>query len=89
MKRILIILTIIFLTIGLAPQILNGEQASNDFNIEDGILKKYKGEDVYVTVPDGVMQIGSYAFSDCDFIQTIILPEGVIVNFQRNTYSID
>ena len=78
MKRILIILTIIILTIGLMPQIVNGSQANSDFDIREGVLKKYKGEDVYVTVPDGVMQIGSYAFSDCDFIETIILPEGVI-----------
>ena len=37
----------------------------NDFVIENGVLKKYKGKDPVVTVPDGVTSIGDEAFEYC------------------------
>ena len=47
----------------------------NDFVIENGILKKYIGNDSVVTVPNLVKSIGDYAFYDCKFIISVILPE--------------
>ena len=38
---------------------------NNDFFIEDGILKKYKGSDENVIIPDGVVKIGFQAFRGC------------------------
>ena len=34
----------------------------NDFEIEDGVLEKYTGQDAEVVVPDGVTVIGESAF---------------------------
>ena len=36
----------------------------NDFVINDGVLKKYIGNDVDVVIPDGVTSIGIYVFSN-------------------------
>ena len=38
----------------------------SDFVIENGILQKYTGSAACVTVPDGVTEIGNYAFYGCD-----------------------
>lgn len=50
---------------------------SNDFIIENGVLKEYKGNDVYVIVPDGVTKIGKSAFRD-RVIFGVCLPDSVI-----------
>ena len=34
----------------------------NDFIIENGVLKKYTGNDIEVVIPDGVICIGQQAF---------------------------
>ena len=49
----------------------------NDFVIENGVLKEYKGTDPVVTVPDGVTVIGERAFYNCRSLQKITLPEGL------------
>ncbi|MBR4748851.1 MAG: leucine-rich repeat protein [Abditibacteriota bacterium] len=43
---------------------------------EEGILKKYIGLDKDVKIPDGVTQIGEYAFEECS-INTVIIPDSV------------
>ncbi len=48
---------------------------SNDFVIENGVLKEYKGKDSVVTVPDGVTSIGEWAFSNCSGLKSVTLPE--------------
>ncbi|MBQ8295847.1 MAG: leucine-rich repeat protein [Clostridia bacterium] len=48
-----------------------------EFEIENGILKKYKGQAAQVEVPQGVTKIGEKAFKDNSFVENIILPEGV------------
>ena len=48
----------------------------NDFIIENGVLKQYKGSDANVVVPDGVEVIGETAFFEHREIQTISLPAG-------------
>ena len=48
-----------------------------DFVIENGVLKKYKGNDAEVVIPDGVTSIGSGVFSECINLTTITIPDSV------------
>ncbi len=48
-----------------------------DFVIEDGVLKKYKGNGVDVTIPDGVTSIGEWAFFECSSLKSISIPDSV------------
>ena len=51
-----------------------------DFVIENGVLKKYKGNDSTVIVPDGVVRIASHAFFKLmveSSLYRVILPEGL------------
>lgn len=50
-----------------------------DFMILDGVLLKYKGLDPDVVIPDGVTQIGDYAFSMCTHVTSVVIPDGVTV----------
>ena len=47
-----------------------------DFEIEKGILKRYRGKDEYVIIPDGVKQIGNRAFYTL-MIKSVVIPESV------------
>ena len=38
---------------------------NNDFDIEDGVLKMYHGNESSVVIPEGVTEIGQEAFSGC------------------------
>ncbi len=38
------------------------QAASGDFTIENGVLTKYNGSGGNVVIPDGVTEIGKYAF---------------------------
>lgn len=46
-----------------------------DFEIEYGVLKKYKGNAVSVQVPKGVVKIAGYAFNQCELLEHVELPE--------------
>ena len=46
-----------------------------DFIIEDGVLKKYIGNDADVVIPDGITTIESSAFRNCTTLKSILLPE--------------
>ena len=48
----------------------------NYFEIENGLLKKYREDFRNVTVPDGVTEIGRNAFFGSEFY-TLTIPEGV------------
>jgi len=56
-----------------------GIQAMNDFTINNGILKAYKGNDPHVTIPEGVTAIGAYAFSGSKSLKSITLPDSLTV----------
>ena len=47
-----------------------------EFEIWEGVLEKYKGDDMNVVVPDGVTEIGEKAFFRQN-IKRVILPDGV------------
>ena len=53
----------------------------NDFVIEKGVLKEYKGNDVVVTVPDGVVKIATGGLGNntdmWEPLQEVILPDSV------------
>ena len=50
----------------------------SDFVIENGVLKKYVGPGGDVVVPEGVTEIGSWAFGFCDGVTSVTIPEGII-----------
>lgn len=54
-----------------------GEECK-DFVIRAGVLEKYKGENVVVTIPDNVTVIGEGAFSGCYGLKKVTIPEGVV-----------
>ena len=50
---------------------------SDDFVIENGVLKKYRGSDTHVTIPDGVTSIGIWAFYGCESLFSVSIPDSV------------
>ncbi len=51
--------------------------ANNDFDIQDGVLKKYLGSGTSVIIPEGVTKIGIGAFCSCTSLTSVSIPEGV------------
>ena len=49
-----------------------------DFEIEDGVLKKYLGSGGDVVIPDSVYEIGSSAFYGCKELKSVTLPDSVM-----------
>ena len=43
----------------------------NDFIIEDGVLTKYVGQGGDVVIPDGITNIGAYAFHNCSALTSV------------------
>jgi len=50
---------------------------NQDFEIENGKLIKYHGNDKEVMIPDGVTSIGDSAFLDCYNLNSVIIGNGV------------
>ena len=48
-----------------------------DFEIEDGVFKKYLGNAETVVIPAGVTSIGNGAFARCESLKSIHIPNGV------------
>lgn len=50
---------------------------TTEFNIEDGVLKKYTGSGGNVIIPSNVTMIGNLAFCGCKEITSVVIPDGV------------
>ena len=48
-----------------------------EFQIKDGALLRYNGQEKEVLIPAGIKEIGRLAFQDCDEVERIVVPEGV------------
>ncbi len=53
------------------------EEHNSDFEIENGVLKIYKGKMANIAIPDGVTAIGGFAFSGCNNLTRVTVPNGV------------
>ena len=51
---------------------------SAGFEIEDGVLTKYTGDETEVVIPEGVVTIGKNAFYENKKITEIVMPDSVI-----------
>jgi len=47
------------------------------FEIESGVLKKYRGNMAHVDVPDDVTEIGDWAFEGCASLACVFIPSSV------------
>ena len=59
-------------------RIFSSEDDKEHFEIENGVLIRYTGNKTTVSVPDGVVEIGSKAFQYSYYVKNIILPDSVI-----------
>ena len=50
---------------------------SSNFQIEEGVLVKYSGQDTKVTIPETVESIGECAFKYCTSVESVVIPKGV------------
>lgn len=64
----------------------------SDFDIVGGVLRKYKGASVDVSIPEGVIEIKPEAFSDCQYLNSVVfpsslrkLPEKAFLDFEKLT----
>ena len=55
----------------------SSSSTTRNFVIEDGILKKYRGQAGKVTIPEGVTSIGVLAFNDCKSLSSVSIPSSV------------
>lgn len=47
--------------------------------IEKGVLKRYRGHDSVIIIPNGVTSIGEKAFYDCKSLTSVIIPPSVTI----------
>ena len=49
----------------------------NDFQISDGVLEKYNGNEKNVVIPETVTKILDEAFKGCKTVEKIVMPSSV------------
>ncbi len=79
LKRWLAALLAVMMVFALVPGAVFADTAKEDFVIKNGVLKKYTGNDAVVVVPDGVTEIGQYAFYKNKTVKEVVLPDTVKV----------
>ena len=52
-------------------------QMNEEFEIKDQVLVRYKGEEHFVDLPEGLAAIGEGAFRDCRSLWEVTIPAGV------------
>lgn len=75
-KKFLCVVLMVFMIlagINVAPQTVKA--ATNDFAIENGVLKEYKGNGGKVVIPEGVKTIDTFAFYNNPNVKEIIVPK--------------
>ncbi|MBR2341537.1 MAG: leucine-rich repeat protein [Clostridia bacterium] len=68
---------------GIDEKIVSYRESEEDrikrlFEIENGVLIKYKGNDSDVVIPNSVTCIGESAFSNCSSLKSVTIPDSVI-----------
>ena len=53
------------------------EEEKQLFDIDNGVLKQYKGNDSHVEIPNGVIIIDYKAFYHCESLQSVVIPDSV------------
>ena len=77
-KKLLMGIIMLFLVLTAVIAIPKSAQAADsDFVIENGVLTKYNGSGGKVVVPDGVTEIGDWAFLGCGSLTEIVIPKSV------------
>lgn len=64
---------------------VDGDVELPHFDIQDNVLEHYYGAADSLVIPDGVKEIGRYAFSDCRTLASITIPNGV-TEIRRNAF---
>ena len=75
MKKLVFSLLLFIILFTLPINIANAQ--TEDFEIIDGYLIKYKGSSANVTIPSTVTEIGRDAFANNNTIQSVVIPANV------------
>ena len=60
---------------------------NDDFNVVNGVLKSYEGEDTVIVIPDNVKSIGEGAFRNCDIPITSITLSDSVTGIERYAFA--
>jgi len=64
-------------TNNISAGVVNVIGGNSDFEIKAGVLKKYKGSETEVIIPDGVKEIGFKAFYNYKYLTSVQLPNSI------------
>lgn len=68
---------LLVLGIGLSTRYAVLAKGEEDFRIEDSTLTAYVGNDTFVSIPDGITEIGEGAFADNKTLKSVEIPIGI------------
>lgn len=74
-KKVFSLLLVLVLSLAMVP--VSAFASGKEFMIEKGVLKKYNGMGGSVTIPEGVSDIGDYAFNSCKSLTRVSIPDSV------------